>query len=260
MKTPVLVRTFGRIESDPYHFSPGTKDGDMMLILNIEGKGVYKNKKKRIELKPEMVLLIEPEDPGVIYSDKNEPYDHVYCRFNGAYAFYLVERIIDEKKSSCFSYSGIGNLISRMNHLPYVIRKDLPMYMEDYELMLVKILMLLLNENTIKHKKTLTLHDLNQYIVSHLGELNDLEKMAKYFKMSKPALCRSAKKLLGDTIVNASNKIRIEQACSLLKMNVMNVREVARRVGFEDQFYFSKVFKNICDLSPKQWQLKNSVD
>ena len=258
MIPPFRVRSFGCINYNPYHFSPGTKDGDIMLILNLYGKGIFRNSDYQVELQPNLVLFIDPKNPGVIYSDKTEPYLHYYCRFSGDYAFHLVQQIITEKKSNHFKISPIEPLINCLKPLPYVIKKDLPEQMGEYELGLSRLLVSLLKNQFKTTKTKLTYHELKQYMVSEIASPNDLNQMAKYFQLSKPALCRSAKNLLGETIISASNKIRIENACQLLQMNVMNINEIAPRVGFEDQFYFSKLFKKIKGISPKKWQQLNT--
>ncbi len=257
MIPPFRVRSFGCVNHDPYHFSPGTRENDIMLIMNVEGKGIFRNNAGELELTPNTVLFIQPDDPGVIYSKKSDPYLHYYCRFNGEYAKHLVSEVISQRNSNHFEFKPIVSLINNLKPLPYVVHKDLPIQMGEYELGISRLLVSLLQNRLISKQHKLSYHDLKQYIISKIGSPNDLNLMADYFKMSKPALCRSAKQLLGETIVNASNKIRIDNACELLKINVMNISEIARRVGFEDQFYFSKLFKKIKGQSPKKWQLEN---
>ena len=47
---------------------------------------------------------------------------------------------------------------------------------------------------------------------------------------------------------------RIEQAKSMLETNCLSVTEVAELCGFSDVYYFSKVFKQICGVSPSRWK------
>ena len=53
---------------------------------------------------------------------------------------------------------------------------------------------------------------------------------------------------------NYLNKIRIEQSKLLLKNTDSSIVEIAMEVGFEDQSYFSKVFKNLTKMTPKQYR------
>ena len=63
-----------------------------------------------------------------------------------------------------------------------------------------------------------------------------------------------SKKEVGVSFSNYLNKIRIEQSKLLLKNTDSSIVEIAMEVGFEDQSYFSKVFKNLTKMTPKQYR------
>lgn len=48
--------------------------------------------------------------------------------------------------------------------------------------------------------------------------------------------------------------LRIQRACNLLDLSGLKVKEVAARVGFEDVFYFSRVFRRVMGLSPSAYR------
>ncbi|MDR1108656.1 MAG: AraC family transcriptional regulator [Spirochaetaceae bacterium] len=48
--------------------------------------------------------------------------------------------------------------------------------------------------------------------------------------------------------------IKIHKAESLLEEGDMPVKEVAYRMGFEDQYYFSRLFKNKTGVAPSDWK------
>jgi YesN/AraC family two-component response regulator len=50
--------------------------------------------------------------------------------------------------------------------------------------------------------------------------------------------------------------MKIDWARILLETGTLNVTEVARRVGYADAFYFSRVFKKHAGTSPKNWPKK----
>jgi AraC-like DNA-binding protein/ligand-binding sensor protein len=60
-----------------------------------------------------------------------------------------------------------------------------------------------------------------------------------------------------ETGVNFSdylNKVRIEESKKLLKDNRYTILEISIEVGFEDQSYYSKVFKKFTGLTPKEYK------
>jgi transcriptional regulator GlxA family with amidase domain len=52
--------------------------------------------------------------------------------------------------------------------------------------------------------------------------------------------------------------LRLQHAKSLLKHTSMPISEIASAVGHEDAFYFSRVFKRLSGLSPRNY--RNSVE
>ena len=53
-------------------------------------------------------------------------------------------------------------------------------------------------------------------------------------------------------------KIKIERAKYLLTENDRPVKEVAEMLGFEDAFYFSRMFKKYTGVSPQAF--RNKID
>ncbi len=48
--------------------------------------------------------------------------------------------------------------------------------------------------------------------------------------------------------------LRIQRACALLDATAMRISEIAGETGYDDPFYFSRVFKNIMNSSPVQYR------
>ena len=62
------------------------------------------------------------------------------------------------------------------------------------------------------------------------------------------------KEATGMTLTQYLNKIRIDYACSLLANSTMPIKSIAISSGFEDPYYFSRMFKNIKGSNPMLWR------
>jgi AraC-like DNA-binding protein len=67
-------------------------------------------------------------------------------------------------------------------------------------------------------------------------------------------LCQVFKRYSGTTIVLYTNQLRIQQAKHLLMNTGQSVREIGEAVGYQDPFYFSRMFKRLEGLSPQQFR------
>lgn len=108
----------------------------------------------------------------------------------------------------------------------------------------------------LRSKNRLTVHQITNYLVEHLDEMTDLNKMAEDLSVSKSHLVRQAKELTGYTIQSLHEKLKIEQAKNMLQMENIKLSDIAMRLGFQNPNYFSNVFKKNTGISPRAWAKK----
>jgi AraC-like DNA-binding protein len=73
-------------------------------------------------------------------------------------------------------------------------------------------------------------------------------------------LCQIFKENAGITMSIYIQQLRVQRAKYLLSNNDRNVKDIAEEVGFEDPFYFSRVFKKIEGISPSQYRTRLEAD
>lgn len=103
----------------------------------------------------------------------------------------------------------------------------------------------------------LTANHITDYLLKHINEMTNLDQMAEDLSVSKSHLVRRAKELTGYTIQTLHEKLKIEQAKSLLQIDSIKLTEIASRLGFQNQNYFSSVFKKNTGMSPRNWAKRN---
>jgi AraC-like DNA-binding protein len=52
------------------------------------------------------------------------------------------------------------------------------------------------------------------------------------------------------------NNLKIQKACQILDFTDSHIKEIAAQLNFEDQFYFSRVFKKVMGISPVEYRRK----
>ena len=93
-----------------------------------------------------------------------------------------------------------------------------------------------------------------EYVKSRIAEKITLDEIAEYVSLSKSYLSRIFKEETGESLSVYINKIRIEKAKLMLLDNDCALVDVASLCGFEDQSYFTKVFKRLVGVSPKRYR------
>jgi two-component system, response regulator YesN len=97
-----------------------------------------------------------------------------------------------------------------------------------------------------------------QRIVEYLKEnfQNDinLQDIADTFYLNKEYISRKFKQEFNETIIDFLTKIRIEQAKLLLVRPNKKIYEIAYQVGYQNEKYFSKVFKRQVGMTPNEYR------
>ncbi len=91
------------------------------------------------------------------------------------------------------------------------------------------------------------------YLLGHYHRPLSLSGVARALGCSPSFLCRRYRQLTGDTPFHRLRHIRIAAAKSLLRSD-LPVTRVAEMVGYDDVFYFSRVFSRLEGMSPRAYQ------
>ena len=49
-------------------------------------------------------------------------------------------------------------------------------------------------------------------------------------------------------------RLKVQRACELLETTDLQINQISRKLGYEDQYYFSRLFKKFMDISPQQYR------
>ena len=94
------------------------------------------------------------------------------------------------------------------------------------------------------------------YIDTHYNETLRLEHVAAYVGLNPSYFSTIFKRELKINFSNYLTQKRIEEACELLLRSNHSLSDIAFEVGFENQSYFSQIFKEHTGMSPKEYRKK----
>ncbi len=82
----------------------------------------------------------------------------------------------------------------------------------------------------------------------------EVQELADMSEISRNHFIRIFKNIYNTTPTKYMNKLRIEKSLEFLEHSNMSIYEIAREVGFSNQYYFSKMFKSFVGISPLQYR------
>ncbi len=92
------------------------------------------------------------------------------------------------------------------------------------------------------------------YIRRHFSQRISLDDVARHVHLNASYLSRVFKEEMQTNFVSYVNNLRVETAKKYLLDSTVPLLEVAGMVGFEEQSYFTKVFKKITGITPGKYR------
>lgn len=93
-----------------------------------------------------------------------------------------------------------------------------------------------------------------EHMRSGLGERLQLSDFAHMAGVSVPHFCALFRAQTGVPPMLYFNRLRMRQAAEWLDGSTLRISEIARRVGYENPFHFSRAFRRVHGLSPRDYR------
>lgn len=93
-----------------------------------------------------------------------------------------------------------------------------------------------------------------EYIKQHYTENINMQKLAEDLYVSSNYLSSLFKKVTGQTLKDYMIHLRIEKAKHLLRNTNAQIAEIACETGYDNEQYFSRIFKKKTDMTPSQYR------
>lgn len=92
------------------------------------------------------------------------------------------------------------------------------------------------------------------YILQNLDRKITLQKMAQHCNLSVSHLSMLFKKETSYSPMQYVTMLRVRKACTLLTLSAHKINYIAKIVGFEDAYYFTRVFAKTMGQSPSKYR------
>ncbi|MDR0503003.1 MAG: AraC family transcriptional regulator [Treponema sp.] len=93
-----------------------------------------------------------------------------------------------------------------------------------------------------------------RYIWTHYTRKLSLQEIAVASGLSAPYFSTIFKEEMGENLSSYLNRLRVEKAAAMLATTNVSISGIAAACGFEDQSWFSKIFKNNTGLTPGKYR------
>jgi AraC-like DNA-binding protein/ligand-binding sensor protein len=99
-----------------------------------------------------------------------------------------------------------------------------------------------------------SLRKAERYIQENYTRKVSLQEVAAASGLSAPYFSTVFKEEMGENLSSYLNRLRVEKAAGLLTETGLSLSDIAGSCGFEDQSWFSKIFKSFTGVSPGKYR------
>lgn len=241
---------------------------DHEFVLITGGKGVIKIEEKVFHARQGMLFYFYPCLVHSLKSSLEQPMSFYGLHFSYGHAAYqnnqwhIGNGNTPLPLSSVIEVSAYPKVESLMKHIVrYWITKN-----TGYELicngLFLKLFYQLMEDvvlNHVNYGARLKVQEIIQYIQKNSQKKFSIKELSVSVSLSPDYMATIFKSFTGLSPVKYINKCRADAAKDLLIHGGISVKDAAFRVGFKDEFYFSRVFKQLEGISPQEFCQKFSL-
>lgn len=261
----LYVKGLGQLATDsPYSIARPKGSGDYVLLFSSTGTARLMLNQECSEIHNAQILLIRPDQPHVFESITSNPWNFYWLHFSGELAEEYADMLqLDE---SC-PLQHIGNTddwIRQFQILFNIISKGVT----DQELVegSVQLAQLLSLTGNLRRNNNRKSRHTEQRIQQSIEFMNrnftksiTLENMAEKACLSVPQYGALFRKYTGTSPARYLREIRLRRACEQLKNTALPVSSISQEVGFDDPYYFSRLFKRNIGTTPTEFRKRSII-
>jgi len=244
-----------------YHFRE-RPDGaaEHILIYCVAGSGWAEFGKATVPIAPGEALLIPAHTSHVYGAAMTDPWSIHWVHFLGAEGDYLA-RLTRAPGYTLTVEPACGATVSTLFQECYAV--FLGGFVLPRLIYAAKLLHRLLGElffNNAAFSPSLRssrFHSVDAtltFLHSNVHNPLSLAEMANHAGLSESHFSRIFKAQTGHAPLDYFILLKMQHACTLLAVTEMQIKEVAAAVGYGDPYYFSRLFKQVIGVSPREYR------
>ncbi len=256
----LYITNIGYYPQARHHFKERKKGiPQAILIYNIEGKGFISIGNEKHELPSDHFFIIPPGMPHSYSADNENPWSIYWVHFAGS-------------KASLFSRTSLQPVgiergkTSRVNERLELFSELFRNLERGYSIETLEYVNLCLNHLLASFTHLGQFHLIKEgiekdpvgqsinFMLENLGRKLTLNDLAEEVSLSASHFSRLFVNRTGHSPIDYFIQLKIQRACRLLDNTDWSIAGIARETGFEDQFYFSRQFRKVMNMSPREYR------
>jgi AraC family transcriptional regulator of arabinose operon len=261
MLQSLIPTDIGWYPAAQYHYREREQGADEhILIFCVGGAGWYEMNGQRHTIEANEALLIPRGVPHTYGADDLSPWSIHWVHFIGTEADFFVYHLpegeykllvdaqcaasVEQLFRECYDSFVGGFVLYRLIYCTQILHHLLG------QLFFNNGYFSPAQRTSRFHSLESTLTFLHQNVHRDLS----LSAMAEHAGLSVSHFSYLFKQQTGYSPTDYFIHLKIQRACTMLSLSPKNIHEIAYEIGYSDPYYFSRIFKKIMGISPRQYR------
>ena len=253
----LFLTEIGYEDNTVFHpFRRGQRKSDYLLVYVAAGEGIYEVNNKRYMVTDNDFFVVPVKNAGSLRPSAENPWSIYWAYFSGTQSKVMVNHLVGNEYSPKKAKPLVGRVAQFndiLHHLELMENIENLVYANSrfYSFLCSFRLMVL---STKKHSKKDGIIQSIEYMREHINGMITLEELATVAGLSVSHYCVMFKQKTMQTPMQLYTSMKIQRACQLLQNRNQTIKAVSYSLGFFDQYHFSKVFKQVMGVAPKDFR------
>ncbi|WP_189376418.1 helix-turn-helix transcriptional regulator [Thalassotalea profundi] len=228
------------------------------LIYCQSGRGILEHRNKIRDVNRGDLVIYSPRQSFLFSTQPGHNNAFFWVNFSGKLADDFAERLLMKMDDGLANVGILSNIINDFDsllalgsrgytatnviHAVHVLQQAL------------SFLALQLRLTAFNNSSTFDIDDIETLMRNNLHQELSLDTLAHYSQLSKFHFAKKFKELTDTAPIQHFINMKMQQACLELDNSDKTIKTIAESLGYNDPYYFSRLFKKIVGMSPKQYR------
>ena len=232
-----------------------------ILLYCIDGEGWVEIKGNYHKLSPDEVVILPKGESHKYASNPKKPWTIYWVHFDGEMASYFASDMDKPIKINPEKDSRIKDRLELFEDIFSILKNGYSQLNLDYSTTVffhflgsLKFLSAFRKSLSDRQPNHEPIDDAIHFMRENIQRQLNMKEIAEYTGFSVSHFSTLFRQKTGVTPLNYFNQLRIQTACHHLDFTDLQINQIAMTIGFDDQFYFSRIFHKIMGCSPSEYR------
>lgn len=255
----LYITDIGFFPKAKYHYRK-RKEGSKthILIYCTAGKGFIKTEKRQQSINKGDILFIPANLAHSYGSLADNSWDIYWLHFTGKNAAFYFENKLAEIIISSPELDKFSLIFKLFNILLETFNRGFSQKNLIYASQTLGHLLAAIyfsdNAKTMVDQQAAYVEKTIDYMQENLEENLSLQDLADLNNLSKSQLINVFNEKTSYSPIDFFIHLKIKKACQLLDLTKLTVKEISQKLNYNDQYYFSRIFKKIMGTAPSKYR------